>query len=210
MLGTHNRKKARELRELLEPLGIEVVTLAETPNAIEVDETGRTFLENAELKAVQQARHLREWVLGEDSGLEVDALDGAPGVHSARYSGANAANKDHADEENNSKLLRELDTVPSERRGARFQCAMVLADPTGQIKATATGDCRGAIRREPRGEHGFGYDPLFEIPEYHRTFAELGPTAKAFLSHRARALRDMLASIQVVRASEPHLVHKSK
>lgn len=201
MLGTHNRKKARELHELLEPLGIEVVTLAEIPNALEVEETGRTFLENAELKAVQQARHLREWVLGEDSGLEVNALAGAPGVFSARYAGANAANKDHADEENNAKLLRELDAVPSERRGARYYCAMVLADPTGQVRATATGDCRGTIRREPRGKHGFGYDPLFEIPEYHRTFAELGPMAKAFLSHRARALRNMLASIRVLLAS---------
>jgi XTP/dITP diphosphohydrolase len=187
VLGTHNRKKGLELAALVAPLGIEVRTLADYPQAIVVVEDGKNFSDNAHRKATQQAMHLRAWVLGEDSGLVVDSLGGAPGVYSARYSGEGAT-----DESNNARLLAELGTVPLERRAAHYVCWAVLADPTGTAVVEADGECHGRILFEPRGSGGFGYDPLFEIPEYHRTFAELGATVKGCLSHRARALRKLL------------------
>jgi XTP/dITP diphosphohydrolase len=187
VLGTHNRKKGLELAALVAPLGIEVRTLADYPQAIVVVEDGETFADNAHRKAVQQAVHLGAWVLGEDSGLVVDSLGGAPGVYSARYSGEGAT-----DESNNARLLAELGTLPLERRAAHYVCWVVLADPTGTAIAEVDGECHGRILYEPRGSGGFGYDPLFEIPEYHHTFAELGTTVKGCLSHRARALRKLL------------------
>jgi XTP/dITP diphosphohydrolase len=184
VLGTHNRKKLQELRELLSDLPIELVSLAEMPAAIEVAETGITFVENARLKAIEQARHLQAWVLAEDSGIEVHALDGRPGVYSARFAGL-ASN----DAENNRKLLAELTDVPNGQRAARYVCQLCLADAQGEVRCEATGECRGEIGWEPRGIAGFGYDPLFVIPEYHRTFGELGGVVKRALSHRARAIR---------------------
>jgi XTP/dITP diphosphohydrolase len=196
ILGTRNRKKGIELLELLQPLGIEVRTLADCPGAIEVVEDGETFAENAGKKGTQQARHLGQWVLGEDSGLAVDALGGAPGVYSARYSGPGAT-----DEANNRRLLAELGETPLDRRTAHYVCYAALADPRGDIRATAEGRCHGRILYEPRGTGGFGYDPLFEIVEYHRTFGELGSAVKAALSHRARALRQLVPQIATLLAS---------
>jgi XTP/dITP diphosphohydrolase len=191
VLGTRNRKKAAELVDLLAPLGIEIKTLADFPGSLEVEETGATFAENAALKAVTQARHLAAWVLGEDSGIVVDALDGRPGVFSARYSGPNAT-----DESNNRRLLEELGDTPPERRAAHYDCHVVLADPQGAVHAQCSGVCRGRIRFEPAGTAGFGYDPLFEVVEYHRTFGELGEGVKAVLSHRARALELLVPRIR--------------
>lgn len=191
VLGTHNAKKRGELERLLTPFDLPLATLADFPNAIKVAETGQTFAENARLKATQQAVHLGYWVLGEDSGLAVDALDGAPGIYSARYSGPQAT-----DEANNQKLLAELGDLPPERRAAHYVCQMAIADPQGIVQAEAFGQCQGQIRREPAGAAGFGYDPLFELSEYHRTFGELGPAAKAMLSHRARAMRELAAKIE--------------
>jgi XTP/dITP diphosphohydrolase len=190
VLGTRNRKKAEELADLLRPLGIDVRTLADFPQAIEIDEDGQTFAENAAKKASQQARHLGHWVLGEDSGLVVDALGGQPGVYSARYSGPQAT-----DATNNRRLLEELGDAPLEQRTAHYVCHAALADPTGVLRAHSEGTCRGRILFAPRGSEGFGYDPLFEIPEYHRTFGELGTAVKAVLSHRARALRAIVPEI---------------
>src|SRR5215471_19757276 len=187
VLGTRNRKKGVELVELVAPLGIEVLTLADLPESIEVEETGETFAENAALKASQQARHLRRWVLGEDSGLSVDALEGAPGVYSARFSGAGAT-----DESNNRLLLEKLGKTPLEKRTAHYVCHATLSDPDGNIQAEAEGYCHGRILFEAAGTNGFGYDPYFEIVEYHRTFGQLGPTVKAALSHRARAVRELI------------------
>ena len=187
VLGTHNAKKLVELSKLLAPAEVDFCTLAEFPEAIEVVEDGRTFLDNARKKAVEQARRLRRWVLGEDSGLVVDALDGQPGVYSARFSGPEAT-----DESNNRLLLERLAGVPPRRRGAGYACQMVLADPAGEPRAESHGACRGRILLEPRGTGGFGYDPLFEIIEYHRSFGELGPVAKGVLSHRARAAARLL------------------
>ena len=190
VLGTGNRKKGMELADLLAPHGICVVTLAEVPNAIQVEETGNTFAANAALKAVEQARHLHEWVLGEDSGLAVDALGGAPGVYSARYAGPDAT-----DELNNQRLMRELRDLPLERRAAHYLCHATLADPNGNIRAEAEDYCHGRILFQANGTAGFGYDPYFEVIEYHRTFGELGLAVKSCISHRARAIRRIIPDL---------------
>jgi XTP/dITP diphosphohydrolase len=193
VLGTHNRKKGLELAQLLDGARYRVVTLDDEPAAIEVDETAETFAENARLKATRQAGHLRRWVLADDSGLVVDALSGAPGVYSARFAGPGASDAD-----NRQKLLEALGSVPLERRTAHFECHLVLAAPSGEVAAESTGRCHGLIRCEEAGSGGFGYDPLFEIVEYHRTFAELGSAAKNTLSHRARAMYALLPRLEQI------------
>ena len=182
VLGTANRKKGLELADLFRPVGVELRTLADFPGDFQVAEDGDTFAANARLKAAGYARHLGQWVLADDSGLLVDALGGQPGVLSARYSGPNAT-----DESNNRLLLERLGDLRLDRRTARFVCHIAVADPRGELQAESEAACRGRILLAPRGENGFGYDPLFEIVEYHRSFAELGCRAKAHLSHRARA-----------------------
>lgn len=185
VLGTRNKKKRRELEYLLSPYPqIELKSLEQFPDSIEVEETGSTFVENAALKATQQAVHLSQYVLGEDSGLSVAALDGRPGVYSARYSG-----EDATDDSNKVKLIEELKGVPREKRGAWYTCHMTLSDPQGNVLIDCESQCHGLIMDEERGDAGFGYDPLFEIPEYGLTFAELGDEVKSVLSHRARANR---------------------
>jgi len=188
--GTANRKKGLELAELFAPIGLEVKTLADFPAAIAVKESGTTFAENAALKAAEQAAHLKHWVLADDSGLAVAALGGAPGVLSARFSGPDAT-----DASNNRLLLEKLGDLPLEKRTARFICHMALADPSGKIRVESEGACRGRMLFEPRGGQGFGYDPLFEVVEYHRTFSELGIAVKSCLSHRARAARLLIPSL---------------
>lgn len=184
VLGTHNVKKRAELETLLAPLGVRLRTLDEFPAAREIAETGETFADNARLKATEQAAGLSRWVLAEDSGIEVDAIGGKPGVYSARFAGPAAA-----DEENNALLLRQLAQTPRERRTARYVCWMTLANPAGEVVLESHGDCRGVLLESPRGAGGFGYDPLFEIREYHQSFGEMGPAVKAAISHRARAAR---------------------
>jgi XTP/dITP diphosphohydrolase len=186
VLGTRNRKKGAELVELLAPVGLTIKTLADFPDSLEIEETGDSFAANAALKAVTQAKHLATWVLGEDSGIAVDALKGAPGIYSARFAGPQAT-----DAANNRRLLAELGDTPPERRTAHYECHLVLADPRGAVRAQCAGMCRGRIRFEPAGSAGFGYDPLFEVVEYHHTFGELGEAVKAVLSHRARAVEQL-------------------
>lgn len=187
VLGTRNQKKQLELEYLLSPHSVTVKTLADYPQAIEVEEDGETFQDNARKKAIVQARHLKAWVLGEDSGLVVDALDGAPGVYSARFAGI------HGDDgANNRELLRQLANVPDAKRTAHYVCHISLSDPGGNVVIDCEAICRGRIRHTASGTGGFGYDPLFEIAEYHRTFGELGPATKGALSHRARAMRSFL------------------
>jgi XTP/dITP diphosphohydrolase len=193
VLGTNNIKKRQELVELLEPRGLELRILSDFPRAIEVEETGETFADNARLKAVEQAKILGKWVLAEDSGLAVDAIDGRPGVYSARYSGPGAT-----DDSNNRKLIAELGNVAPEKRTAHYECHAALADPRGEIRAESAGQCCGRIRPTPAGTGGFGYDPYFEILEYHRTFGELGTAVKAAISHRARALGRMAPLIEAL------------
>lgn len=195
VIGTTNAHKAQELAELLEPYGFEIQTLKDFANAIDVVEDGDSFAANARLKASQQAKHSNSWVLADDSGLEVEALNGAPGIYSARYAGTGG------DSANNAKLLTELTNVPWEKRGARYFCHVAVADPTGTIRAESSGECRGRIRTESSGSNGFGYDPLFEVREYHLTFGELGPHVKAALSHRARAMRSILPQLLTLTAT---------
>lgn len=197
VLGTGNVKKRRELLQLLEPYPIELKSLADFPDALDVEETGTTFAENAELKAVQQAQHLGHWVMGEDSGLSVAALDGRPGIYSARYSGPDAT-----DAKNNALLLKELKGVPLENRTAWYTCHMCLADPQGKVHISTEGYCYGRILEEEKGSGGFGYDPMFEIPEYSLTFGELGDAVKSVLSHRARAMRQFLPQLLLIAARE--------
>ncbi len=190
ILGTHNPKKGAELSDLLAPLGITVETLAHYRQSIDVLEDGDSFAANAKKKASEQARHLGQWVLGEDSGICIDALEGRPGIYSARFAGPDAT-----DLKNNQLLLDKLGSLPMEQRTAHYSCHMALSDPLGNICAESESHCRGRIRYEEAGNHGFGYDPLFEIIEYHRTFGELGPAMKAAISHRARAIALLLPKL---------------
>jgi XTP/dITP diphosphohydrolase len=193
VLGTHNRKKGRELAALVAPWGFDIQTLADFADPLMVAEDGQTFAENATLKACRQAVHLGAWVLGEDSGLAVDALHGRPGVYSARFSGENAT-----DASNMARLLEEMSHIAPAQRGAHYVCHITLSDPQGHVRATAEARCHGRIAEAPRGTAGFGYDPLFEILEYHRTFGELGDAVKALLSHRGRAVRRLLVCLRLL------------
>jgi XTP/dITP diphosphohydrolase len=190
VVGSRNRKKCREMAELVAPpweksaaiARLDIRSLDDFPGAPDIEEDADSFAGNARKKAVELARALGLYVLADDSGLAVDALDGAPGVFSARYAG-----EPSDDAANNRKLLVAMADVPQERRGAAFRCALALADSSGTLRIEAEGACRGQVTREPRGGGGFGYDPLFLIREYHKTFGELSPLVKHQLSHRARA-----------------------
>ncbi len=192
VIGTRNAKKRIELLEILGDLGIELHDLTRYPDAPEVEEDGDTFEANARKKAVVLARALNAWVLGEDSGLVVPALGGAPGVYSARYAG-----KQGDDEANNDKLLAELANHPDDQRSAYYVCTAALADPTGEVRVVVEGRCGGVILKERRGSGGFGYDPLFLIPEYHQTFGELSARVKHALSHRGRAMLQLRSRLRV-------------
>ena len=197
VLGTTNALKGHEYVDLLDEFRFYLQTLQDFPNHLDVVEDGDSFAANARKKAIEQAMHLNYWVMADDSGLEVDALNGAPGVYSARYAGPSAKDKD-----NNARLLSELADIPWEKRSARYYCHIAVADPAGVIKAETWGECRGRIRTEPAGSNGFGYDPLFEIREYHQTFGQLGPHVKAALSHRARALRTIVPRLISLAATD--------
>ena len=190
VLASRNPKKSEEIRALLGPHGIEVLSVADFPDVPDVIEDGETFADNAAKKACEVAAQLHHWAIGEDSGLCVDALGGAPGVYSARYSGPSAT-----DESNNEKLLVDLANVPPERRGAKYVCHIAVADPQGELALHVEATCRGQITQVPRGANGFGYDPYFLIPEYHQTFGELSPLVKRQLSHRARAFRRLIPDL---------------
>jgi XTP/dITP diphosphohydrolase len=183
VLGTANRKKRQEIVEILDGLGLEFGDLTQWPDVPEVVEDGDTFEANARKKAAELAGALHHWVLGEDSGLVVPALGGRPGVYSARYAG-----KHGDDAANNARLIAEVKLLPEHRRAAYYVCVAALADPQGQVRQVVECRCHGVIIDGPRGQGGFGYDPLFLIPEYHRTFGELSARVKHALSHRARAL----------------------
>lgn len=192
VLGTTNQGKVRELLELLEPHGVGCRSLAGLADAVEVEETGATFAANAALKAGTQAAALQAWVLAEDSGLVVPALGGDPGVRSARYSGA-TGDRAVIDARNNELLLDRLRGRTD--RAAHYACHAALADPAGRIVAESSGTCHGVLAESPRGGGGFGYDPLFIVAEYQRTFGEIPAVVKSVISHRARALRDILPAI---------------
>jgi XTP/dITP diphosphohydrolase len=189
VLATGNPHKVRELSELLSTLDVHLTSLADWPATTPVDEDGSTPAENARKKASGYARQLQQWVLADDTALCVDALDGAPGVRSARYAGAHATMA-----ENRAHLLAELAHVPDQQRTARFVCHLAVANPAGEIVVEASGACAGRIRREPTaGSFGFGYDALFEVADVHRTLAELPPEITAAVGHRGRAVRALAA-----------------
>jgi XTP/dITP diphosphohydrolase len=194
LIATANPGKAREFRDMLAGTAGRFVCddLSEleshTPLPA-VEETGRTFRANACLKASFYSSHFRTWALADDSGIEVDALGGSPGVLSARWAEVNNAGT--GDAANNALLLRQLADVPDDRRTARFVCVLALSDPQGRIVLTTQESVRGRIIHEPRGTNGFGYDPLFFVDEPGKTTAELEPDKKHQISHRGKALRRM-------------------
>ncbi|MCS6864876.1 MAG: RdgB/HAM1 family non-canonical purine NTP pyrophosphatase [Gemmataceae bacterium] len=186
VLGSRNRKKLQEMIALLGDLPVEFTDLTPYPQAPEVAETADSFLGNATLKATQLAQALKTWVIGEDSGLCVPALGGAPGIYSARYAGV------HGDDEaNNAKLLGAMAHLTGDQRAAYYVSTAVLANPQGEVVGYGEGRCHGFIATQRRGHGGFGYDPLFIVPAYGRTFGELPPEVKQRLSHRAEALKQL-------------------
>lgn len=185
IIATKNRGKAKDFEALLSPYGIRVLTLYDVAPELEIEETGTTFRENAALKAETVAEKLGKMVIADDSGLAVDALDGKPGVYSARYSGEGAT-----DERNIEKLLAELSGVEDEERTARFVCVLAVAAPGAETRFFE-GTCEGRILRAPAGENGFGYDPVFYVPREERTMAQLTPEEKAAVSHRGEAIRSL-------------------
>lgn len=186
VLATRNQGKVKEFNRLFADYGWEGISLAQYEGVPEVVEDGDTFEANALKKAIEISTYLQLPALGDDSGLEVDALDGRPGVYSARYAGEEAT-----DEQNWRKLLHELEDVPMEQRTARFRCTLALVVP-GEEPIIATGACEGLIAREPKGTNGFGYDPVFYIPELEKRMAELLPEEKNQISHRAKVMQKLL------------------
>ncbi|HVE42554.1 MAG TPA: RdgB/HAM1 family non-canonical purine NTP pyrophosphatase [Planctomycetota bacterium] len=179
VIASKNKGKIREIRQIYADLPVAIV---EHPDLPEVIEDGDSFSANARKKAVEIARHTGTWALADDSGLEVDALNGAPGIHSARWSGG-------GDEANNDKLLAELRDVPAAARTARYRAVVVVATPEGRVVAEADGRCEGLIGFERKGTGGFGYDPYFVVPQFGKTMAELPAETKHSISHRGEALR---------------------
>lgn len=184
VIATKNKGKAKDFEALFTPLGYEVVTMFDVAPDMEIEETGTTFEENAVLKAETLSNALGTIVIADDSGLAVDALDGAPGVYSARYAG------DHDDEANIVKVLGNLKGLPEEKRTARFMCALAIAGPDLET-TTVFGSCEGIILEEKRGTNGFGYDPIFFVPALDRAMAELTPEEKGAISHRGNAIRKL-------------------
>lgn len=186
ILGTRNKKKIKEIAPLLADLPIQLIDVGQLPGVPEIAEEGKTFLANASAKAQGVAIAAKQWTLAEDSGLVVPALGNEPGVDSAIYAGT------HGDDAaNNMKLLGKIAAIPEEQRGAYYVCVAVLCNPEGEIVAVTEGRCHGRIISSAHGLGGFGYDPLFLVPEYHKTFGELAPVVKAALSHRSKAITNM-------------------
>jgi len=183
LLATNNQAKVGEYKSLLHSLPYELVTLAEQGITTVVSEVGETLEENARLKATLLADKSRLLALADDSGLAVDALGGEPGLLSARYAGENASDKDRV-----SYLLSRLKGVPWQKRSACFRCVIAIATPDGEVEF-CSGECRGMITLDPRGEQGFGYDPIFYLPELDKTMAELPLEMKNQISHRGQAAR---------------------
>lgn len=187
--ATGNPHKLEEIRAVLAPLGVRVRSLEEAGDSGPAPaETGERFEENAAIKAISYAARLGRIVLADDSGLEVDFLNGQPGVHSAHWAGGEGS-REERDARNNAKLMAAMRGVPADLRSARFVCTLCLASPDGSILLEARGEMEGVIAEQPRGSHGFGYDPLFFVPERGCTSAELPPAEKNEISHRGRALR---------------------
>ena len=202
LVATKNKGKAAEFAEMLRPLGFEVEHLAHRPpdhdDIATVDETGRSFIENASLKATGYAKATGLWSLADDSGLMVDALGGLPGVDSANFAELNHAGK--GDAANNALLLERMSDVADSDRSARFVCVLALANPQGRVLVTTRGQVEGRIVRVARGSGGFGYDPLFEVERSGKTTAELSKQEKHAVSHRGRAIRELARLLDLHRS----------
>lgn len=185
IIATKNKGKAKDFEQLLEPMGYKVLTLHDVAPHMDVEETGETFEANAILKAEAIAQELQATVIADDSGLEIDALDGEPGVYSARYSG-----EERNDESNIDKVLQKMVQVPNDEKTARFRCVLALASP-GKETLLFEGTCEGLIIDERKGDNGFGYDPIFYVPALDKTMAEMEPSEKASVSHRGNAIREL-------------------
>jgi XTP/dITP diphosphohydrolase len=186
VIATLNQNKLKEFKDLLKDFPVTILSLKDFPPISPMVEDGTSFYENALKKATIVARYTGKLAVADDSGIEVEALGRRPGVFSSRFAGEKASDK-----ENNAKLLKELEGVLPEKRGACFKCVLVVARPAGET-ASVAGECRGVITNEPRGHYGFGYDPIFLVPEYNQTFSEITPEEKNSISHRARALQKLL------------------
>lgn len=199
VIATRNNGKIKECKELLKPLNLNIRSLSEFNTIGTIEETGTTFEENAAIKAKTVAEHTGLLTIADDSGLEVDELNGRPGVYSARFASENAT-----DLQNNTKLLELLTDVPPSLRSARFVCAIALALP-GQLLGTVKATCEGEIAEELRGHGGFGYDPLFIVRGYNMTFAELSLDLKNKVSHRAKALNKAVIFLEKLMIEDTHL-----
>lgn len=201
VVATKNKGKIQEIREVLKGIDAEILSLDEIGLEIEIEEDGRTYSENAVKKAAEVAKRSGRISLADDSGLEIDALNGKPGINSSRFAGINAD-----DRERNLKVLEMMKDVPNGKRGARFRCVIAIANPPtppftkGGVEGlyTCEGVCEGEIAESIRGDKGFGYDPIFIVPEYGKTFGELGPEVKDKISHRAKALKKAKKLIQTL------------
>ena len=185
IIATKNKGKAKDFEALLEPMGYRVLTLHDVAPHRDVEETGDTFEANAILKAEAIAQELQATVIADDSGLEIDALGGEPGVYSARYSG-----EERNDESNIDKVLQKMVQVPENARTARFRCVLAVATP-GEETSIFEGTCEGLITDERKGDNGFGYDSVFYVPALEKTMAEMKPSEKASVSHRGNAIREL-------------------
>lgn len=190
LVATHNKGKVAEINTILAQSGIECLTLDAAGVTFDVEETGTTFLENAALKATQYAKATGLLTLADDSGLQVDAMDGAPGVYTARFGGAHLTQP-----ERNQLIMETLDGVPDGKRGAQFVCTMVLCDGSGAVLGSAEGVCSGTINTAPVGDGGFGYDPIFFLPDQNVTMAQLTKAEKQAISHRGQALKQIIPLI---------------
>ena len=184
IVASRNKGKVKEIKELLAGLPLKVTSLLDHPDLPDVTEDGKTYAANAFKKAITIARLTGQMTMSDDSGIEVKALGWAPGIYSARFAGEGASEK-----KRNHKLFKMLQGVPIPRRQARYRCVIALADARGKKVAVVQGTCSGWIAFKERGRHGFGFDPLFVVPRYNKTFGELDPSIKAKISHRARALK---------------------
>lgn len=189
IIATKNKGKAKDFEALFGPLGYEVLTLHDVAEEMDVEETGTTFEENALLKATALASHLQTIVIADDSGLEIDALDGRPGIYSARYAG-----EEKSDEANIDKVLEELRDVKESERTARFVCSIAVASPSRE-PFTVRGTCEGVIAHERKGSNGFGYDPIFFVPSQNKMMAELSAEEKGAISHRGNAIKQLASNL---------------
>ena len=190
IVATQNKGKIREIREALKGLGLRIYSLSDFPDVPEVEEDGKSFAENALKKARFYSKYFGKLTIADDSGLEVKGLKGLPGIYSARYAGERATSQ-----ENNRKLLKEMRGLPISKRGARFRCAIAVVSHDGK-EGVADGSCKGTIGFKEKGKKGFGYDPLFILPEYGKTMAELSLKEKNEISHRGKALRKIRRILQ--------------